>query len=295
MSKADVKIDLIRRITVFPIKAREVDSRVSENAWWKMREVLTEDKRLLIATKRFMVNREVFQPRESLKPADVLLLSRVLEAQALLVTYINDHQLNMIAYESENGVTLWQQSIGLNFSLPISEQLEEACVKLVKDFTASIPYQGFQVIDPLIGDSLYEDEENRTLAQVEVGKIVSIEKGDPVQWIEVKGNLSGPVFQTNGQIEVVAEGKVLEVRGSRVVVEVTRHLDTFRFPELALVRFPNELKRLQDSSMLAERHGLPQNLTGQELVQLKSHHEPSTELTSIAFVVHLAAFIWLAF
>src|SRR4051812_42407301 len=84
-SWAEVRHTLLRRIAVFPIADANVST--GEEAWWQMRELLTKDQRFFVASRRFMVNRGVFQPRKLLKPADAIILSKILDAQALVVTF----------------------------------------------------------------------------------------------------------------------------------------------------------------------------------------------------------------
>lgn len=50
---------VIRRITVFPIKTESFLTEAAEEAWWKMRETLTENKRFLVASKNYLVQKDV--------------------------------------------------------------------------------------------------------------------------------------------------------------------------------------------------------------------------------------------
>ena len=171
---------LIRRVSVFPIKADPELASIADDAWWEQREVLTKDKRFLVATKNFLMQKDVYQARSVLAPADAIILGKLLDANALVTTWLDDHTLNMRVYEGDYGRPLWQQQLVLQPSLPVAEQLQPAVVKLTQDFIASIPYQGFVVIDPLKGRPIYQ-EGRRLLVKGEIGISAEVDVGDPVQ------------------------------------------------------------------------------------------------------------------
>ena len=54
---------MIRRITVFPIKVAPELQSVADEAWWDLREVMTKDKRFLVASKNFLMKTDVYQSR----------------------------------------------------------------------------------------------------------------------------------------------------------------------------------------------------------------------------------------
>ena len=77
----------------------------------------------------------------------------------------------------------------LGFTKTRVEETLNAALKLIQDFVASVPYQGFQIVDPLIAKPVFE-EGRAMFAKVEVGKDAQIQKGDPVQWIRLSGSTS---------------------------------------------------------------------------------------------------------
>jgi hypothetical protein len=177
---AAIEHTLLRKLAVFPIASANFSN--SEDAWWQMRELLTKDQRFFVASRRFMMNRGVFQPRKDLKPADIIILSRILDAQAIVVTFVQDRALKMRVYEGVNGYRLWEGDAEFHPALPINDQIVRVSSQLVASFINSIPYQGYQMTDELIGKPVYEEGEEK-LAKVHVGGQLKLEVGDQAQWI----------------------------------------------------------------------------------------------------------------
>jgi hypothetical protein len=291
---AEVQHTLLRRVAVFPIADANVSS--SEEAWWQMRELLTKDQRFFVASRRFMVNRGVFQPRKTLKPADVIILSKILDAQALVVTFLKERTLQMKVYEGENGYLLWEGNAEFHPALPINDQLIRMSTQLMNAFVLSIPYQGFQVTDDVIGKPVYE-EDGKAFAKVFIGGNSQIQKGDPAQWVEVTGDVGEAFFSTTTKVTVIAEGKVSEVNGDRAVIEIEKMRDPNELKDESLVRFPQELKRLKEmysegdkSANLAPEYFSSEIKNAGEFS--KDHNSTSSALMWIA---NIAGFILLAF
>src|SRR5690242_6478693 len=96
---AQVEHTLVRRISVFPIKAGQELAPIAEEAWWELRETLTRDHRFLVASKNFLMQKDVYQARRALSPADAIILGKLLDANALVVTFLEDRTLRMHVYE----------------------------------------------------------------------------------------------------------------------------------------------------------------------------------------------------
>ncbi len=294
IAKADVEHTLLRRIAVFPLADANVSS--SEEAWWQMRETLTKEQRFFVASRRFMVNRGVFQPRKQLKPADVIILSKILDAQALVVTYLDERTLKMRVYEGENGYLLWDGDAELHPAIPIKDQLIRMSSQLMNSFVMNIPYQGFQVVDDVIGKPVYEDD-NKKLAQIFVGSINEVEVGDPVQWVQVTGNVGQAFFSGATKVTVIAEGKIRSIKGDRAVVEIEKLKDLADLQENSLIRFPKEINRLKDlyiagdkSSSLANEYLSSEVRSAEEL---NKNHNPTA--SALMWILNICGFILLAF
>lgn len=291
---ADYKHQLLRRLAVFPI-ANVQGSKVEE-AWWQMREVLTQDQRFLVASRRFMINRGVFQSRESLKPADAIILGKILDAQALATTFVLERRIHMNIYDGENGYLLWQGEMEFHPALPINEQIVKASQKLMSDFVTALPYQGYLIIDSLKEKPVFEEAGERR-AWVALGNPKRVSPGDAVQWIEVRGDPSRIFFKDGSQTQVIAEGKVVEVQADRVLVSIHKTRSEADLTENSLVRFPKEVSQLKDIYARDERSA---NLSTEYLTaEMKSFEDlekrHSSTTTSLAWIVSLAGMILLAF
>lgn len=291
---ADVEHGLLRRVAVFPIA--DANFTTSEEAWWQMRETLTKDQRFFVASRRFMVNRGVFQPRQVLKPADVIILSKILDAQALVSTFVDERTMKMRVYDGENGYMLWEGDAEFHPAIPIKDQLIRMSTQLMNSFVLSIPYQGFQVVDDVIGKPVYEDD-SKKLAQVFIGSNTQVEVGDPVQWVQVTGDVGQAFFSGTTKVTVIAEGKIKSIKGDRAEVEIEKLKDLADLRENSLVRFPREINRLKElyiagdkSSSLTNEYLSSEVRSAQDLN--KDHHPTASAL---AWILNILGFILLAF
>ncbi len=293
-AKADVSHQLFRKVVVFPIAHANFSS--SEDAWWQMREALTGEQRFLVASRRFMINRGVYQPRAKLKPADAIILAKILDAEALMTTYLDDRTLKLSVVRGEDGSPLWDASLELHPALPVADQLIRASQKLVQDFLVAIPYQGFQVVEETMSNPVFEVDGQKT-ARVFHGLQSGLEVGDPVQWVSVRGKAGEPFFNSSPTIEVLAEGKVTSIKGNTadVAIEKARSWDDLK--ENSLVRFPQEMAKLKAQYGPAEKGAA---LTAE---YLSSEMKPTDELdqghnratTTLAVIGNFALMIFLAF
>ncbi|HEX4925106.1 MAG TPA: hypothetical protein VFV50_13520, partial [Bdellovibrionales bacterium] len=201
----------------------------------------------------------------------------------------------MVAYNGETGVTLWRNQFQLHPSMPINDQIEGAALKLIRDFVASVPYQGFHIVDPLIGKAVFE-EGRAMYAKVEIGTDAVVQKGDAVQWVRLTG--SSPLFQEGGQVTVIADGIVTDVERDILTVEIRRVTDLTLLREKSLVRLPKEHQRLQENYALKDRFKKqlsPEMLVAEMKPSAPESNEKRSLLTSIAAIASIAALILLAF
>lgn len=296
-ARAETEHTLLRRISVFPIKAGPELAPISEEAWWELREVLTRDHRFLVASKNFLMQKDVFQARSELSPADAIILGKLLDANGLVTTYLDDRTLHMNVYEGEYGRPLWEQEVVLQPSLPVAEQLKPAVIKLAQNFIASIPYHGFVVVDPLKGRPVYQ-EGRRLLVKADIGTGAEVEVGDTIQLVRIYSDHLKPLFTHGASVEVFAEGRVFEKSGESVVIELDRLNRANVIQEGTLVRVPKELKRLQQLYSLQDslRSKIDPEFFSPGMTSAKQEEaEKKPLVTSLMFVANLAAFLLLAF
>lgn len=293
-ASAEFEMKLIKRLAVFPIAEAQYGS--SEDAWWQMREVLTKEQRFLVASRRFMVNRGAFQPRKQLKPADVIILGKILDAEALVVSWIEDRTMKMRVYDGQNGFLIWQEDLNFHPAISINDQLIRVSGRLIQDFMTAIPWHGSTVMNTELNRVVYQVDK-RTFAKIFVGSQRKLEPGDPVQWISVKGDISSSFLNTGLKVEVVAEGEVSSQNGDQVEVLVTRQRDPEDIYENALVRFPKDLSRSKELFPGDERGStLSAEYLSAEMKDPKDFakdHSPTA--TALAFIGNLALFVVLAF
>lgn len=294
LSHAEVKHSLLRRIAVFPISGANLSN--GEEAWWQMRELLTKDQRFFVASRRFMVNRGVFQPRQILKPADVIILSKILDAQALVVTFLKDRTLNMKVYEGENGYLLWEGNAEFHPAIPINDQLIRMSSQLMNAFILSIPYQGFQIVDEVIAKPVYETD-GKKFAQVFIGSNSQIQVGDTAQWVEIVGDVGEAFFSSTTKLTIIAEGKVTWIKGEKATIVIEKLRDPADLTENSLVRFPKEVNRLMGqytdidkSASLAPEYLSSEIKSAEEFS--KDHNKTSS---SLMWISSLIGFLLLAF
>ena len=287
---ANTEHQLLRRIVVFPIEAEAQYSEITEDVWWDLRKKLTDNKRFLVASKNFMSAKDVFQARGALKPADVIILGRLLDAHALVSMSLRDRKLTLYAYEGRQGNQLWNRSLELHPSLPISKQLPGASEKLLLDFVASIPYQGFVVTDELIGQPLYRESGKwRMKSDVGVGSQVAI--GDPVQVVDVINKSLDPLFMSGSKVVVNADGRVVQVDRNVIVVELDRVPDPKKIKNNSLVRLPSELKRLQDTYAIgAKSFDIDASALGPR-ANTEKEEEKKPLITTLSWVANIAVLL----
>lgn len=294
----NIEHQLVRRIAVFPIKSDTEHQASVEEAWWQTREELANTRRFLVASKQFMVKNEVFQPRGELEPADAIVLGRLLDAHALIVGDLKNRNLTLTAIDAANGFTLWQKSLDLSTTSAIGDQLAIASKKLIDDFIASVPYQAFQIVDPLIGRAVYSDGA-LTLAQIDVGVAGNAQVGDTVQWVRVSYESNKPVFQGGGKITAIAEGRVIKVSQGVATVEVTRAVRRDLIKEFSLVRLPREFERLQSKYAMKDmevKSTTDLSLLSPEAAPMENvRKERKPLLATGSFLASVAAFLLLAF
>jgi hypothetical protein len=295
---AQTEHTLVRRITVFPIKTGQPElATLAEEAWWELRETLTRDKRFLVASKNFLQQKDVYQARSVLSPADAIILGKLLDANALVSTYVEDRVLYMKVYEGEYGRPLWEHQLVLQPSLPVAEQLQPAVVKLAQDFIASIPYHGFVVIDPLKGRPVFQ-EGRRLLVRAEIGAGAEVDVGDPAQLIRIYSDHLKPLFTHGASIEVFAEGRVVEHTRESIVIELDRLNRATAVQEGTLIRLPRELKRLEQLYSIQDslKNKIDPEFFSPGMTAAKQKEEERRPLiTSLVFIGNIAAFLLLAF
>lgn len=296
-ARAEYDHQLVRRLVVFPMTVPKGFEEAAEEAWWQARDEFTKSRRFLVASKQFLVKSDVFQPRAELSPADSIILGKLLDAHGLVTFVLKDRELTMSVFDGGNGATLYRRTVGLHPSVTVGDQLGSLTRRLVNDFIASIPYQGFTAVDPLIGTPVYNEGSAR-VARIDLGATSEARIGDAVHWIRVSAIGAEPLFQGGGKITVIAEGKIIKVENGIAVAEIVRASSLKSIKEYTLVRLPREAERLKSTHALTSG---PQISLGPELVAPEAApmkavtRERQPLIATLSWVGSMAAFLLLAF
>lgn len=244
----------IEKIAVFPLlyqgeRGARVDTETAkamDDTWWQVRDELTETGRFVVASRAFLQKADAFQPRGKLSVGDAVILGRYVEADALLTMSLKDRSLTISVSSSADGTAVWSMSVDLHPSVLLREQIANVSRALIREFIASLPYQAVTTNDALSKRAVFSDG-RRQLARVRLApKTVAV--GDKVEWVQVRRESLGPLFQGASKASVKAYGTVAEVKDQDVLVEIDRMEDASLVKEGALVNFPKEQARLLELS-----------------------------------------------
>jgi len=288
---------LMRRLVVFPMRTEKGFEAIGDESWWQARDQLTKSRRFLVASKQFLVKNDAFQARGELEPADAIILGRLLDAHALVTIQLAGRNLTLLAYDGGNGLTLYRRQVTLHPAKTIGDQLPQLTRRLVDDFVATIPYQGYTTLDALVGTAVFQ-EGGLKYADVDLGVGSGVKVGDLVQWVRVTPTSLNPVFQGGSTLFAFAEGRIVRINEGLAVVEIVRVRSLKDIAEHSLVRVPHEAERVLTENTLAEK---PRPTLTVELVSPEANpveqvnKERRPLLTTLSFIGSIAGFLLLAF
>ncbi|MCB0390621.1 MAG: hypothetical protein KDD58_05000 [Bdellovibrionales bacterium] len=294
---AGINHELIRRIVVFPFQSNIDSQKEAEESWWKVRETLTNGKRFLVASKDFLERKDVFQARGELSPADAIILGELLDAQLVITGVLKNKSLTLYAYESIRGQLVWSYTTNMHASLPLSEQIEKASEETASLLIADIPYHGFVVKDEIIGQTVFK-RNNQVLVKIEISTLASVGIGDEIQWIKVFNQNLKPLFQGGANIEIFADGKVIEVHDGYILAEVKRVTDINHITVGSLIRLPSELKRFKELYALKDsiKRRINPDYFSPEISEIHQEaQETQPLLTALSFLVNIVTILLIAF
>ena len=286
----------IRRITVFPLKG--ISGSIAESVWWKVRERMAEDRRFLIATRNFMNQKNVFQSRGELSPADVILLSKLLGSHALVTAELLDFRIKTVtvrAYDGVDGLPLWNVVSQLDPSKSVESQIEGILLKLVDQLLKDFRFDGSTILDPIVGTPIYQEGDVH-LAKVDMSEKLTPKVGQKIQWIHFERKTVEPLFQGGGTESILAEGEVYDVNREIVTVRILRKKSSSILKEKTLVRMVRENESSfslddQSKSITIE----PGWISGTQGDPQAPEPESKPLVTALSILTGVVAFLLLAF
>jgi hypothetical protein len=114
----------------------------------------------------------------------------------------------------------------------------------------------------------------------------------------VKADKLRPLFQEGAAVEVYVEGRVLQVDRQTITVQVTRRQEGQVIEAEALVRVPDELRRLREVYGLhesSEKHISSEDIKGEELALTQEQKDTKPLVVSLSWIGNLALLFLLAF
>ncbi len=98
--------EVVRRVAFFPFETDDEYKKDAEAGWSSVREFLSNTNRFYVATKKLMVQNDVFQPRHTILNTDAILLGKLLEADCIISTILTKTEMKMFAYSGVDGFIL---------------------------------------------------------------------------------------------------------------------------------------------------------------------------------------------
>ena len=176
-----------RRLAVFPLKSNITDNELNRKVWWNVRDNLASNKLFLVATKNFLEQKDLFQARGKIKTADVVLLSRLLDASALISLELQDRNFYFRVYSAEDGLLLWHKEYKLESSLPVQSLIEKVSLEASNDFIKNISFDGFLIRDTNSGQLSWQ-ESGTWYAKVMLQNKENIKVGESLRFVYLKRN-----------------------------------------------------------------------------------------------------------
>jgi hypothetical protein len=138
---SEARLTAFRRIAVFPVASEELNEKLKSGLWWSFREHISSNLQFVVASKQFLEAKEVYQERSEISTADVILLSKHLEADVLMTLSYSDRSLKLRTYNAADGLPLKHFSEKLQSNYSAEKQINNIAAKLFDKWVASLPYQ----------------------------------------------------------------------------------------------------------------------------------------------------------
>ncbi len=290
--KSSANIHSIKKVAILPPVIKTKYKSLSNLIRKNIKERLDENGRFSILPLEEITKQNI-SASYKLKPSKVILISEKLNADIIIRTHLKKKKLTMKVYFKNDGQLLWTQNILLLSSKLNPSNLKPSLNKLVDDFLASIPFQTFQILDPLIGKTIYDEGEVR-LSKADIRHLQHVKKNDPVQWIEIQRINSKPLYQGGSRINILAKGQIMKIKDKIGVLKINQAKDIKLLKKHTLISFPKEKERLIKTSSLDPENISLNQITNEDLKSIGP--KKTKKLLSILLAVgNILAFVLLGF
>lgn len=240
---AAIPLTPLTRWAVFPFSIADDKLKESgDKAWWNLREQITSKKRFMVASKQFLIQREVFQPRKELSRDDVQYLAQHLEADVLVTGYSEYRDFKLNIYLAQTGDLIWTKKLTFHPSLRASDQILRVSERLVAEALRAIPYHGVSV-------EIEEQPQLPHTVAIDVGLNDNLNVGDEINLFYLSlpqrnkdDDESVPLSFEKIVSQYVTTGKVSSVKKKFAIVQLPPK-ESIREPFFASV-----LKELNEAS-----------------------------------------------
>ncbi|MCX7674372.1 MAG: hypothetical protein N2Z70_00905 [Bdellovibrionaceae bacterium] len=285
-----LKLGSLQKVAVFPPQGIQ-DPELADRMWWAVRELLAEDGRFLVATRRLMLNRGVLQARGEFSAADAILMGRVLDSQMLLTMAVQGRQLRVRAWRSEDGFLLFDQTSEVLGSSQLAESALALAQRMTQELLQKIPYAGYQVRAPE-GEPWMKSRDGENYVFVDLGKKSTSQwVGKTVVWAELNYATRPLLAYPPAQKRVLAQAQLVEWLPEGIfrarVLEQPQDRDFFLQPHV--VYFPEALSKWATSGAATEstETRLSEDFISQQLRVTPMIREQKKEATFLGTILSL--------
>jgi len=211
-----------------------------------------------------------------------------------VVTILNDQVLKMFVYDSVYGGRLWSGELILNVSIPVKDQLVSEGKKLVGDFIASIPYQGF--VDKLNDQNTVSIDDSEPYFYGYFPVVKFIEVGERVKVLKIRRDNFNQLFGSLNSSVIIAEGNIVNKNGNHLKIKLDKVVDVEQIVQGELLSISKEQKRIRDLFELEKNKALEDAVYDPKIKNVYNKKDEVTPLVSaLSFLGTLAIFLLIAF
>lgn len=192
----------IRRLAIFPIASEDISQGLKSSLWWDFRKDLAADGRFVVASKQFLELKEVYQERKALSPSDAILLSKHLEADALICLEYSNRELHLRSYSKDDGMMLIHLSETLPTHFTAEARLNEAFQRLIAKWYAYMPVQA------------YSTKQTNNIIHVQSGNNISKDLLEEAYLVKIERQSLGPLWDKNFKRKTLAKLSYIEGKGN---------------------------------------------------------------------------------